>query len=78
MVINIHNHDIENKMNDDFKEHMDSILVHCQIYQIFVNIDVPHASKYDQIMSIISDCEETDASVMTYLIQIIEIHSNTF
>ena len=39
-------------------------LVHCQIYQIFVNIDVPHASKHDQIMSIISDCEEIDASVM--------------
>ena len=46
------------------------ILVFCQFYTKYLSTsDALHASKYDQIMPITSDCEETDASVINEILK---------
>ena len=55
-----HNDNIKNIMNDDFKEHMNS----SNHFSLLSNL--PNICKhfFHQMMSIISDCEETNASVI--------------
>ena len=40
--------------------------------------DVPHASKYDQILSMISDCEETIASLINEILNTDSVNEHEY